>query len=123
MKYTLEQLEQIKSALTLMNGNKVFVPLKPEPLSRMAWTWRTRFMYFSDKVETLEETIAELVKFHNDAHMCGCMGARGDSPWCPCSLWAMMQIYKIDIAMEILKSHREITTVEEMKEHCELAYR
>lgn len=122
MTYTIEQLEQIKSTLTLMNGNRVFVPLKAEPLSRMAWTWRTRFMHFTNKVETLEETIAELVKYRHEAYACGCLGPRDDSPWCHCTKWSMMEIYKIDIAMEILKSHAEITSVEVMMEHKELAY-
>ncbi len=120
MAFTIEQLKGFKETLTIMNG-KTSVSLKPEVLECMANLWRSRFCGFSNKIESLEETISELVKYKNISSPCGCLGSRDGWEWCPCELWSMMEIYKMDIAIHILETHSEKTTYQELLEISKLA--
>jgi hypothetical protein len=121
MSFTIDQLKSFKQTLTLMNGGNID-PLKDEVLTRMANLWRTRTVRFTNEVQTIDETVNALVKYRNDWSPCGCLGPQDGWQWCPCELWAKMELYKMDIAIHILETHKEVTTIEELREIRKLVY-
>lgn len=109
--YTIEKIEQFKLMTNELKGYTP-EPLAEELISRFADYWRTRFIGFSNKIESIPESVQELIRYRYDSQACCCMGAQ-EWPWCPCEVGIKLETYRFDVATYILTHGQEIESLEE----------
>ena len=106
MSIDVNELRASIAALKAANDN---LNLTKEPLSEKEldflsgfWLGRREFGSGDSPFTDTEHAIRELLKFRSFPTTCGCLGARPGEPWCPCTIYAMMDAHRLDVALHII---------------------